>query len=106
MWPFKTKENKTKENKTKENKTKEDKIKKVTRQIAMSEFILKVENLEGEKHTYKWQSPPLRYLHVTQRPHSQAGLQYMIDGEYIFIPWAQIKMSSFKEILLWDDGWG
>jgi hypothetical protein len=96
MWPFKTKEN----------KIKEDEFKKVTRQIAMSEFILKVETLKGEKHTYKWQNLPLRYLHTTQRPHSQAGLQYMVDGEHVFIPWAQIKISSFKEILLWDDGWG
>lgn len=73
------------------------------RQAAMSEFVIRFFTIDGKGHNFTWRDWPLWYLAPSNLPHSQAGVQYMADGEHIFIPWHQITASTLKETILWDD---
>ena len=71
---------------------------------AQAEYVINFQTIDGESHTFTWINFPLRWMGTETRPHSNSGIRYMVDGAHIFIPWHQVLASSFKETVLWDDG--
>lgn len=74
------------------------------RQIAMSRFTIEFESLNGDQNKYTWLDYPTGYQVPDSRPYNSAGINYKDDGKSFFIPWHQIKKSSLRENVLWDDG--
>lgn len=66
----------------------------------LSEYIIRFKTIQGESFVFKWQGQPLRYMHISQRPHSDTGIWFMDNGAYVTIPWHQIAISSFEEKII------
>jgi len=62
-----------------------------------AEFTIQYETLKGEVNSFVWHGLPLRRVNSNKHPHTQAGIQYMDNGNHVFIPWHQIKISWFNE---------
>jgi predicted transcriptional regulator len=87
----------------KQNKSLAEEMKE-TRPQSMSEYTIDFETIDGKQHHYEWQGSGSRFSEPASRTYSHNGLRYMDTGcNIVFIPWHQIKKSSLKEVVLWDD---
>jgi hypothetical protein len=53
---------------------------------------------DGSVLSSEWDSQPLKNLQIDSRPHATNGANMKDEqGNWIFIPWHNIKYSSYKE---------
>lgn len=61
-----------------------------------TEYKINFTTIDGEVCQHIWMGYPLRNLNPDYRPHTKNGINFIDQEVDTFIPWHQIKKSSFS----------